>query len=138
MGRMRTRWLVRSGVLLVLMTVGLSGCGRKPGSVSGKVTYQGKALSSGLVVFVDRDGKVSQPAGIEVDGSYAANDVPLGQVTACVETFPLSGGDGGPQASGDRPRAQYVPIPGKYKDAKQSELTLEVKPGPNVYDIKLR
>jgi hypothetical protein len=124
-------------VPLVLLTVGLSGCGSKPGSVSGKVTYQGKTLSSGLVVFVDKDGKVSQPAGIEVDGSYAAHNVPLGQVTACVETLPLSGGDGGPPASKDQPRARYVPIPGKYKDAKQSELTLEVKPGPNVYNIDL-
>jgi hypothetical protein len=138
MERIAARWLVPSLTLLLLTTVGLSGCGRKFGSVSGKVTYQGKALSSGLVVFVDKDGKVSQPAGIEVDGSYAAENVPVGQVTACVETLPLSGGDGGPNAPKDQPRPRFVPIPPKYKDAKQSELILEVKPGPNTYDIELR
>jgi hypothetical protein len=124
------------------MSVGLSGCGSKRASVSGKVTYQGEALSSGLVVFVDRDGKVSQPAGIEVDGAYAADNVPLGHVTVCVEVFPLSGGDGSPEAAKDRSKDQarprYVPIPPKYRDAKQSDLTLDVKPGTNVYNIELR
>jgi hypothetical protein len=139
MKRMRTRWQVRSGVLLALMSFGLSGYSQ-PGSVSGKVTLQGgEALSSGMVVFVDKDGKVSQPAGIEVDGSYAATNVPLGHVTACVETLPLSGGDGGgPNAVKGQPRPRYVPILEKYKDAKQSGLTLEVKPGANVYNIEVQ
>jgi hypothetical protein len=121
----------------VLITLGLFGCGSKPGSVSGKVTYQGKPLTSGLVIFIDKDGRVSQPAGIEVDGSYVADNVPLGPVAVCVETHPLSGGDGGPNAPQDQPRPRYVPLPAKYKDAKQSGLTLDVKPGPNVYDIEL-
>jgi hypothetical protein len=137
MERISARWLASTFALLLLIAVGLSGCGRPYGSVSGKVTYQGKALSSGLVVFVDKDGKVTQPAGIEVDGSYVAEKVPVGQVTACVETLPLSGGDAGPNAAKDQPRPRYTPIPPKYKDAKQSELNLEVKPGPNTYDIEL-
>jgi hypothetical protein len=138
MACVRTRWLVRSGVLLALVSFGLSGCGGKFGSVSGKVTYQGKTLTSGLVIFVDKDGKVTQPAGIEVDGTYAADNVPVGQVAVCVETHPLSGGDGGPNTPKDQPRPRYVPLPAKYKDAKQSELTLDVKPGANVYNIELR
>jgi hypothetical protein len=137
MKRTRTRWPVRCLILLVLLAGCISGCGRKSGSVSGKVTYQGTSLTSGLVIFVDKDGKVTTPAGIEVDGSYSAENVPLGPVTACVETHPLSGGDGGPDTK-DRPRARYIPIPAKYKDAKQSELTLDVKPGLNVFDIELR
>jgi hypothetical protein len=124
--------------LLVLMTVGLSGCGGKTGSVSGTVTYQGEALSSGLVVFVAKDGRVSQPAGVEVDGSYTAHNVPVGPVTACVETHPLSGGDGGRDKALGQARARYVPIPEKYKDAKQSDLALDVRPGANTYNIQLR
>jgi hypothetical protein len=116
----------------------VAGCGSTPGSVSGKVTYQGRALTSGLVIFVAKDGKVSQPAGIELDGSYLADKVPVGQVTVCVETHPLSGGDGGPNAAKDQPRARFVPIPPKYKDAKQSNLSLDVRPGPNVYNIELQ
>src|SRR5437870_10875103 len=95
------RWFVCSCVLAVVM---IAGCGSKSGSVSGKVTYQGKALTSGLVIFVDKDGKVSQPAGIEVDGSYVADQVPVGPLSVCVETHPLSGGDAGPEAANDRPR----------------------------------
>src|SRR5262249_13953259 len=133
-----TSWQVRSLAVLALLTAGLCGCGTKPGSVSGKVTYQGQTLGSGLVIFVDPAGKVSQPAGISADGSYAADNVPLGRVTVCVETFPLSGDGAGPKAPKGQPRLRYVPIPAKYKDAKQSDLTLEVKPGANVYDIDLR
>jgi hypothetical protein len=121
---------------VVLLAAGLSGCGGRTGSVSGKVTYQGAPLTSGLVIFVDKDGKVTNPAGIELDGSYVAEKVPVGPVTACVETHPVSGGDGGAQTK-DQPRRRYVPLPPKYKDAKQSDLTLDVKPGPNVFDITI-
>jgi hypothetical protein len=138
MAQRRTRQLIGLLLVLALLMAGLSGCGNRPASVSGKVTYAGQTLSSGLVVFVASDGKVSQPAGIEVDGSYTADNVPVGPVTACVETFPLSGDGVGPNAPKDQPRPRYTPIPAKYKDAKQSELTLDVKPGANVYDINLR
>jgi hypothetical protein len=105
----RTRRWGRPLILWVLLSLALSGCGSKVGSVSGKVTYQGKPLSSGLVIFVDKDGKVSEPAGIQVDGSYTADNVPVGQMTACVETIPLSGGEGGgANVSKDQPRPRYV------------------------------
>jgi hypothetical protein len=124
-----------------LLTLGLSGCGKPTGTVTGTVNYQGKPLSSGLVVFVDKEGFVSQPAGIEADGTYAATGVPVGQVKVCVETLPLSGGDGSRppivKNGKELPPARYTPIPAKYKDAKQTDLTTEVKSGPNVYDIEL-
>jgi hypothetical protein len=138
MERPRAPWAARFFPLLVLLGFGLSGCGGKHGTVSGKVTYQGQPLTSGLVIFVDRDGKVTQPAGIEVDGSYAADKVPVGPMAVCVETHPLSGGDGGPNTAKDQLRPRYVPLPTRYKDAKQSGLSLDVKPGQNVYDIELR
>jgi hypothetical protein len=136
MHRPRTRQKARLAAFALALITGLPGCGgRQFGSVSGTVTYQGKPLTSGLVVFVDKDGKVTQPAGIEVDGSYVAEKVPVGPMAVCVETHPLSGGDGG---GTDQPRPRYVPLPPKYKDAKQSELTLTVKSGANVYNIDLR
>jgi hypothetical protein len=140
MQSIRTVWPVRAVAVVVLMGMSLSGCGRPTGSVSGKVTYQGKPLTSGLVIFVDKDGFVSQPAGIEVDGSYAAQGVYVGPTKVCVETHPLSGGDGGPALTKDGkevPRARYVPIPAKYKDAKQTELSLDVKSGANLFDIEV-
>jgi hypothetical protein len=135
MERIQSPGLVRFGVLLALMSFGLCGCGSKKGSVSGKVTYQGKLLSTGMVIFVDKDGFVSPPAGIEVDGTYSANNVPVGPVTVCVEVLPILGGDTGGDPKQPRPR--YVPIPEKYKDAKQSDLKFDVKPGANDYDIEL-
>jgi hypothetical protein len=135
MKRIRTHWRGRSGIVLVLIGLGFCGCGSKTGTVSGKVLYQGQTLSYGLVIFVASDGKVSPPAGIEVDGTYAAHDVPVGPVKVCVEVLPLLGGDGG--GAKDRPRPRYVPVPLKYKDAQQTDLTLDVKPGANVYNIEL-
>jgi hypothetical protein len=125
---------------MALVSLGSSGCGRPTGSVSGKVTYQGKPLTSGLVIFVDKDGFVSQPAGIEIDGTYVAQGVYVGPTKVCVETHPLSGGDGGAAVMKDGkevPRPRYVPLPAKYKDAKQTDLGLDVKPGANVFDIEL-
>lgn len=137
MERTGTHWRVSLAAAVSVLGFIASGCGRTPGAVSGKVTYQGQPLTSGLVIFVAKDGKVSQPAGIEIDGSYLADHVPVGQVAVCVETHPVSGGDGGP-AGKDQPRPKYVPLPDKYKDAKQSGLSLEVKPGRNAYNIELR
>jgi hypothetical protein len=148
MVRIRTCWLVRFGILLLLPSFGLSGCGSKRGSVSGKVTWKGETLPSGLVIFVDKDGFVSPPAGIEVDGSYEAHDVPVGRVTVCVEVLPLSGGD---QSLNDAKNRSKKPIDIqilskfrdakqalKYRDAKQSDLTFDVRPGPNVYNVELQ
>jgi hypothetical protein len=148
MERIRVFWLVRFGVLLTLLSFGLSGCGSKRGSVSGKVTWKGETLPSGLVIFVDKDGYVSPPAGIEVDGSYEAHDVPVGRVTVCVEVLPLSGGDQSLNDAKNRSKKLIdVQILSKfrdskqalkYRDAKQSDLTFDVRPGPNVYNVELQ
>src|SRR6516225_7214382 len=125
--------LVFPATLSAIVALMAGGCGSRTGTVSGKVTYHGQPLTSGLVIFVAADGKVTQPAGIEVDGSYIAEKVPVGQQAICVETHPVSGGDGGGKK--DQPRPRYIPLPEKYKDAKQSGLTLDVKSGRNVRDI---
>jgi hypothetical protein len=93
---------------------------------------------------------VSPPAGIEVDGTYAAHDVPLGRVTVCVEVLPLSGGDESLNAPKGRSKDQAGPLDVrilskyrdskqslKYRDAKQSDLSFDVQPGPNLYNVEL-
>jgi len=135
MGSFTCRELVCSAALSAMVTLMACGCGSRTGTVNGKAIYHGEPLTSGLVIFVAADGKVAQPAGIEVDGSYIADNVPIGQQAICVETHPVSGGDGGGKK--DQPRPRYVPLPEKYKDAKQSGLTFDVKAGRNIHDIVL-
>jgi hypothetical protein len=136
--------------LAVLLTLALGGCGsRNTGSISGTVSYKGQPLGNGSVVFVGKEGKGdSSPIG--ADGSYQVNRAPVGQVKITVETVPPaptagaipmagkitpSGGPEMPKSPGAA--GKYVKIPDKYKDAAQSTLTYEVKPGSQKYDINL-
>jgi hypothetical protein len=76
-----------------LVCLFLCGCGGpKFGKVSGRVTYQGKPLPGGKVMFwpqVAGSNPVSVP--LQPDGSYTAEAVPAGEVAVTVETASVSG-----------------------------------------------
>jgi hypothetical protein len=63
---------------LMLLTLGAAGCGGVKGDLFGKVSYQGKPLALGSVLIVATDSK-PRTAGIEADGSYHFDDVPVGE-----------------------------------------------------------
>ena len=75
--------------VLVLLTLAISGCSdrRTTATVTGTVSYQGKPLTAGKVSFFGPNDQVAS-ALIDEDGSYAANDVPLGAVRVSVSTPP--------------------------------------------------
>lgn len=69
----------------VLSTV--VGCGGGKGTVTGKVTVDGKPLPSGRISFVPSKG---QGVGGEIkDGQYTVEKVPVGSVKVTVETKSL-------------------------------------------------
>jgi hypothetical protein len=74
-------------VSLLLLAAGCSG----PGTVSGKVSYKGKALPGGTVLFI-HEQKGSFSCKIQGDGSYSIADVPAGTVRIAV-TPPWSASD---------------------------------------------
>jgi hypothetical protein len=128
-------------VLALLLIVG--GCSGS-GKVSGKVTYKGEALGSGVVTF--RTDKATATSPIDADGNYRILKAPPGKVQITVETIAPAGGvskDGKIQGStfevsgGSEKPGKYVAIPPKYADPAQSGLTYEVTPGSQTYDIKL-
>ena len=132
--------------LLLAVGVGLPGCSRRSGTVSGTVTYQNKKVTSGVVVFVGADGKASQPAPIKEDGTYTAVNVPVGPVKVAVDNPPPAISTGGAKLPAGDPEAQasakeaarYVPTPLQYRNADKSGLTTTVKGGSNTYNIELR
>ena len=143
----------RWGALLVLLVpLGTSGCGGS-GTVSGTVSYNGKPLKGGNVLFVSPEGKRSTSATIQEDGSYTAPNIPAGPVTVCVETESLNPAGKEPARHyGPPPGAHapagleqpnpntaklYVRIPEKYATPDQSGLTYTVKSGQQKYDIDL-
>jgi hypothetical protein len=150
---MTTRFLLRSpfralGTALLLAALALTGCRASVATVSGTVTYRGKPVTSGTVVFVGEDHRVSLPAPIQADGTYTARRVPVGSVKVVVDNprpVFIGRSSGGPRPTVDDPEvtanrevaAHYVPTPPKYRDPDQSGITLEVHGGTNPFDITL-
>jgi hypothetical protein len=152
------RFLVRLFSLVVFLSaLALAGCGPRTGIVSGKVTYKNAPLGSGTITFIGGPkGDKSQWSPISADGSYQVSNVPVGNVKITVETTAPSnlgsvGGMKPPSVPGVAPppdqstlggadatkQGTYVPIPGKYKDAEQSGLSMEVKPGKQEHNVDL-
>ena len=69
------------GIVCALATLG--GCGKKSGTISGKVTFEGKPLQFGSVIFVAADGKTTT-AGIAKDGTYTSEKIEYGKFSVAV------------------------------------------------------
>ena len=139
--------------------VALSGCGggSAMGKVSGKVLYNGNAVTGGSVIF--RPAATSENtvfAQIDASGNYSAS-VPVGQARIAVNNKDLEpmeaelrkqpapklkgavGGTGtpDPRVNPQKHAGTYVKIPEKYYEVESSGLTYTVKSGSQTFDIKL-
>jgi hypothetical protein len=117
----------------------LAGCSGR-GSVTGKVTLDGQPLPGGLVTFyhagaTEEETGSSTAAQIKPDGTYEANVI-IGKSVVSVATSSGMGTVRNPGAVKD-PWGPYVPIPMKYLAPDKSGLSVDVKSGKQVYDIKL-
>ncbi len=139
------RW---ARVLALLALLGAMGCSTSPGTVSGKVYYQGTPLKGGNVLFRNVEKNQSGTSSIAEDGSYTIPQLPPGLVKITVETESLKVRAGArklnlPPGAPNKPmdpeeaKRRYVEIPGKYADVEQSGLTFTVKGGKQDHDVKL-
>ena len=80
---------VRFGALLVLAAAA-GGCGKSTATLSGTVTYRGRPVTSGEVVFLAADGRTVAHAPIGPDGYYTVQGVPPGQARVAVDNPPPS------------------------------------------------
>jgi hypothetical protein len=135
------------GALLVLAAAA-GGCGRSTATLSGTVTYRGRPVTSGEVVFLAADGRAAAHAPIDPDGRYTVQGVPPGEARVAVDNAPPSwyatfsrlpatlAND--PEVREARAQAaRYVPTPPRYRDPNQSGLTHTVEKGSQTYDIAL-
>jgi len=128
--------VVRTLLLFSLVVALAAGCTRKGGletaPVSGKVTYRGKAVPTGTVMFVPDEGPAAT-GEIGSDGAYklttyTTNDgAVLGKHKVTVTAL---------QGMGDALPEQRSPtppplVPAKYLSGETSGLTAEVKAVPN-------
>jgi hypothetical protein len=130
-----------ASLLLFLLA---AGCGPSVGEVTGKVTYKGETLGSGVVLF--QGDKETKNASIEPDGTYRITKVPAGKYLVTVETTPPPGGGASKGAreqqtmgvEGAPTPGKYVAIPDKYKDKTTSGLSCDVTGGKQNFDIPLQ
>jgi hypothetical protein len=151
-------------VLLFGMCCAIVGCGKQTGTVTGKVTYQGKILKGGTVTFQNTEsGERSFSSEIQEDGSYTVQDAFTGAYKVCVSTSalrPASGAFAAPPtkqhpnkasdadipAGGSNPRAQqearnikrYKQIPEDYSKPDKTDLSYTVVSGAQTHDIELK
>jgi hypothetical protein len=128
-----------SALIFLLAALALGGCtaSDKAASVSGKVTYNGKPVTSGVVVLVGKGGKASDPGQVQDDGTYSIAHAPTGTVKVSFDNPPPYATRGGGAAADEEAKEaaaqakKYVATPPKYKDPDQSGLTFELKVGRN-------
>ncbi|MFO0803857.1 MAG: carboxypeptidase-like regulatory domain-containing protein [Gemmataceae bacterium] len=162
---------IRRATLCVFAPVLLAffaGCGQDPGTVTGKVSYQGKALKGGTVAFV-LAGSPGGTSPIKEDGSYEVPNLKPGTYKILVETESLlpRGSGYGPKAQADKktmsppPGAnipegykpmniadaeaaqkesakKYTKIPLNFGKAEETPLQYSVVSGPQTFDIELK
>lgn len=116
------RHIVRGFILLAALA--FPACGSGKGNVSGVVTYRGKPLTYGTVVFVGSDD-IPVRALIDNDGHYQATKVPVGDAKIAVQTPPS-------------PSEPAAAIPQKYLNAETSDLTYTVSSGSQTHNIELK
>jgi hypothetical protein len=145
-----TARFVRGAVaaLAVAVVVNLAGCSSKV-NVSGKVTYNGKAVTSGSVSLIASD-HIQYSGQIGTDGSYAISGVPSGTVKILVSSPNPEGagrgkgsapkiGEGDLAAGGAGGAATgWFPLPDKYADLAKTDLTGDVRGNPAVLNVELK
>jgi hypothetical protein len=111
------------------------------GKVSGRVTFQGKPVSAGLVIFTNEKLGVFMSAEIGQDGTYEVQmaegyGLPPGTYRVSI-TPPLIEHPPGPIDTPPDP-ASFPEIPAKYHFPETSGLTVTVDLGVNQFSPDMR
>ena len=135
----------RSFVVPVLVVVlgAVAGCargGRPVGRVSGVVTYGGKPVPTGTVVFMPVESGPPAYGNIGPDGHYELSTFCPGDgavvgthkvMITALEQLP-------PELANNPNRLPKMLVPLKYGDTKTAGLTFEVTAGDNTIDLPLK
>src|SRR5262245_47283891 len=143
--------------LLGFAGLAAAGCGPSTGTVSGKVTFEGKDLPMGSINFVPEKGNAK--TGAIQDGKYTVDEVPLGEAKVTI-TVPMAVAGGGPFSKGGPPAgkgivpkdvqvpqgfdpskanmASSVKIPQQYADGSTTPLKYTVVSGKQTKDFDLK
>lgn len=131
-------WL---SVAICVSTGLIAGCGSstsKPsGSVSGRVTFQGQPVTSGVVNLMSKTLGAGASAPLGEDGKYRLND-PLEVGDYKVMITPPPPAPPRPEDGPPKPRPTASDIPNKYRTEATTDLTATVKAGSNTFDFDMK
>lgn len=131
----RLALLVVAGPVLLL-----GGCSSSPKTaiVRGKVTYNGKALPNGTIMFTPTSGPTAT-GEIQQDGSYTLTTFRKGDgaVPGKYTVVVVALKDTGDRLPEERAALPPPIIPERYSSAATSDLRAEVKEGENTIDFTL-
>ena len=127
-------------LFLIVVVLGSLGCqkGETLGAVSGDVTFQGKPVTQGVVMFRNAGQGIYVTAPLDEQGHYVVKQatgagLPPGEYQVSVNPPVVDVPMGGP--------VQQIPsfsnIPLKYRDANTSGLTLTVSETATTLDINM-
>jgi hypothetical protein len=124
-----------------------AGCSARKGTVSGKVTVEGKPLQRGLITFLSQVGNKEAANAAIIDGKYETGEILAGPTKVVIaHGLDQSRGAEGPEKAKDRGdalpqekrNATAQTVPDKYMSADSSGLEFTVKPGTNEFSVDLK
>jgi hypothetical protein len=126
--------------LVLAACLGLAGCrgGPPPGRVSGKVTFEGKAVREGRVTFLDSGTGAGGEALLTPEGTFTLpNPLPVGEYKVTVMPLVVRQKDDprGPEVGVEKPAPD---IPPKYRTIGSTLLKATVVEGPNEVPLDMK
>lgn len=132
---------VYSGLCLTTVVLLCIGCGPTPATITGKVTFEGKPITTGTIAFLAQNGKVV--SGNIWQGEYQVEGVEIGP-GARVSVIshhpsPMMRPPTGPIEDVPQQKTlEFVPIPDRYASAAESGLSCEVVEGVQTHNFSLK
>lgn len=127
---------IRSLVCLAVLA-SFIGCGSQETqrrTLSGKVTYKGKPLTTGSMEFYLTGSDVPVRAYISREGTYRLSEVLVGEYKLAIKVNAKSHSTSGMKRPGT---PDPVPIPNKYANTETSGLMAKVQEKDTTFDIDL-
>ncbi len=130
----------RSAVVAAVVLMAAVGCGEAPpptGGLTGTVTYEGKPVTSGMILFSPADGNYRGSKTVKiVDGKYDATGVLVGASRVTIEgtTGPAPEPDADGNLKEDKSKAKGESISSNPEGLPEQ---IEVVPGAQTLDFKL-
>ena len=114
-----------------------SGDGKPSGSVSGRITFQGQPVTSGVVNLMSQKLGAGASAPLGDDGKYRlADSLELGDYKVMVTPPPPP--PPRPEDGPPKPPPAAANIPKKYRTEATTDLSATVKSGSNTFDFDLK